>query len=196
MGADVKLGEAPRFSIRAAGAFVQKPGCPDGVTRAGMTAERLQHLCAGECYNPGDERLRITRVEVVRIRRQRRPDEPIAPLIEDVYRRMDCPKERAVCEVAFEDPDFVEQGRDAVYYVRAIQEPTAAVNAASLRCERDAKGNCMTVKPCYGDARTPLDEDCLADTEERAWSSPIYVHFDAEAAKAAEESKGEEEQHD
>ena len=73
------------------------------------------------------------------------------------------------------DGTFLLNGRPAVYYVRAIQEPTPAVNAAGLRCDRDAEGNCTAVHPCHGDYRTPFDDDCLAPNEERAWSSPIYV---------------------
>ncbi len=194
MGADVKLGQAPRFSVRALGALKQKPGCPNW-SSTGLTAERLQRLCAGECYNPSDERYQITRIEVVRIRPQRSADEPVASLVEDVYRRLDCPAGKAACVVQFEDPDFVSAARDGIYYVRAIQEPTPTVNAKALRCERDEAGNCVKARPCYGDYRTPLDEDCLAEDEHRAWSSPVYLRFDAEAAKRAAEQlpKGEEE---
>ena len=71
--------------------------------------------------------------------------------------------------VEFDDPWFASADREVVYYVRAIQEPTPAVNAGGLRCEGDE------CDPCYGDYRVPFDDDCLSMTEERAWSSPIYL---------------------
>jgi hypothetical protein len=178
MGSRVELSEPPRFRVRAAGAFHQKPGCPEDSLRA-LGAARMQRLCGGECHHPGDARRRVTRIEVVRILPQQRPDEPIDGLIEDPWRRMDCPRGDAVCAVSFDDPDFPRRGRDAVYYVRAIQEPTPAVNAGGARCERDAAGRCLRARPCHGDYRTPASDDCLTDNEERAWSSPIYVGFRA-----------------
>jgi len=174
MGSEVRLDSNPHFRVRAVGSFRQRPGCPAHALGA-LAPERLQRLCKGECYNPGDDRHRITRVEVVRIRPQVRAGEPVRGLIEDPWRRDDCPADPVGCAVEFDDPDFVAGGRDTIYYVRAIQEPTPAVNAAGLRCTYDAQGNCTRVNPCYGDYRTPYADDCLTPNEERAWSSPIYV---------------------
>ena len=174
MGSSASLEWAPRFRVRAVGSFEQQPGCPE-LARDALPAERLERLCRGECYNPGDRRHRITRIEVVRIRPQQRPDEPVAELVEDPWQTFPCPAGAAGCVVEFEDPGFTAGAREAVYYVRAIQEPTPAVNAANLRCTLDASGNCAEVDPCYGDYRTPFDDDCLAMNEERAWSSPIRV---------------------
>ena len=63
--------------------------------------------------------------------------------------------------------------------MRAIQEPSPAVNGAPLRCERDAEGRCIGASLC-GEREDGLPDDCLAPVEERAWSSPIFVDFDEE----------------
>ena len=99
----------------------------------------------------------------------------MAPLIEDPWRILACPADPVGCAVEFSDPDFPAEDREVAYYVRAIQEPSLAINAGGLRCERDATGACVRVRPCYGDYRTPSDDDCLAPAEERAWSSPIWI---------------------
>ena len=174
MGGDVHMNGTPRFEVRAVGAFKQKAGCPDYSVNA-LTPERLQYLCKGECYNPSDERKRITRIEVVRIRPQTSPGEPVAQLIEDKWRTFPCEPSAAGCVVQFEDADFVTSRRPAVYYVRAIEEPSPATNAGDLRCKYDESGNCIEPHPCYGDYRTPASDDCLKTIEERAWSSPIFV---------------------
>jgi hypothetical protein len=140
-----------------------------------LTPERLEALCLGECHNPGERRRAITRIEVVRVRGQRRPGEATAPLVEDPWRVLPCRPQADGCEVAFEDPEYPALGGEVAYYVRAIQEPTPAVNAGGLRCTRDAAGRCIDVDPCYGDERTAADDDCLSPNEERAWSSPIFV---------------------
>ncbi len=134
--------------------------------------ERLFHLCRDECYHPSDERRLVTRIEVVRIRPQEREGEPVAGLIEDPWRVFACDPHPAGCSFTFYDPDIVESGRDALYYVRAIEAPSLAVNAGLERCERDETGRCAGVKLCR--SFDPAD-DCLAETEERAWSSPIFV---------------------
>ena len=63
-------------------------------------------------------------------------------------------------------------GRDALYYVRAIESPSLAVAADPLGCTRDDSGRCIEISPC---SERPYEDDCLAETEERAWSSPIFV---------------------
>lgn len=175
MGGEAAMSAAPRFRVRAAGDFVQAPGCPD-FTAQGMSSERLQNLCGGECYNPTSQRLRITRIEVIRIRPQIRPGEDVATLIEDVWRTLPCNDTGQGCTAEFSDPDFARGRRDAVYYVRAIQEPTPRINGANLRPTRNAQGETTAVDPCWGDWRTPRSDNCTVDVEERAWASPIYVN--------------------
>jgi hypothetical protein len=113
---------------------------------------------------------------VVRIRPQMHAGEPVGTLIEDPWRRFECPRDPAGCVVEFDDPDFTVSGRDVAYDVRAIQEPSLAVNAGGLRCAYDASGACVKENPCFGDYRTSYEDDCLSENEERAWSSPIYVN--------------------
>ncbi len=175
MGGEVSMSVAPRFEVGAVGAFKQTPGCPDDA--ALLPRERLEWLCKGECYNPSDERKLVTRIEVVRIRPQVRPGEPVGRLIEDPWKVFPCKPDPAGCVVEFEDPDFAAARRDTVYYVRAIEEPSPAVNGGQLGCRRDEDGNCVSVDPCYGNYRTPRSDDCLATIEERAWSSPIFVDY-------------------
>jgi len=174
MGGEVAMTGTPHFEVRAVGAHVQKPGCPDSSTSA-LDPARIASLCKGECYNPSDERKPITRIEVIRIRPQAKPGEPVAGLIEDPWKVIACEPSQAGCVGHFEDPDFATGARDAVYYVRAIEAPSMAVNGKNLRCTYDAEGNCTKVNMCYSDYRTPADDDCLGQIEERAWSSPIYV---------------------
>ena len=176
MGSEARLAENPMFEVRAVGSFEQKPGCP-AYSASALAPERLARLCRGECYHPSDERRLITRIEVVRIRPQLEAGEPVGSLIDDPWRVLPCEPAPSGCRVRFQEPDFVGEGREPLYYVRAIEAPSLAVNAQNVRCERDARGRCTGVNACEH-TNTPPDEDCLGMTEERAWSSPIFVDYE------------------
>jgi hypothetical protein len=176
MGSEISMSGPPHFQVRAVGAFEQKAGCPEYAEQA-LGEKRLHDLCRNECYNPSERRKRITRIEIVRIRPQAFADEPVGDLIEDPWRILHCTPDPAGCTVEFYDPDFSVVRRDTVYYARAIEEPSQAVNADNLRCEYDANGICTSVRPCHGDYRTNYEDDCLGPVEERAWSSPIFVNY-------------------
>jgi hypothetical protein len=169
MGGEIAMDENPIFQVRAAGSFEQEPGCPDYAVTA-LGPERLEHVCKNECYNPSAKRRPITRIEVVRIQPQATPGEPIAPLIEDPWRSFECDGSLEGCAVTFEDPDHTRGARDAVYYVRAIEAPTPGVNAGGVRCQ---DGNCTEVDLC---GKSGAD-NCLADQEPKAWSSPIFLDW-------------------
>ncbi len=182
MGGEALLAEVPIFQARAVGSFEQKPGCPDYATGA-LGPEELTRICKGECYNPGDRRRRITRIEVVRIRPQASLDEDLAALIDDPWRSFACEPDPAGCAVTFSDPDYPRLGRDTLYYVRAFEEPKPGINAGNLRCERDEAGRCLRTHLCPSPDGS--DPDCLAPHEPRAWSSPIWVDHPAQRRAAS-----------
>ncbi len=66
MGAAVTVTRAPRFRVRAAGSFVQKPGCPADVL-AEVPAARLARLCQVECYHPDDRRPTLESRELIHL---------------------------------------------------------------------------------------------------------------------------------
>ena len=177
MGTVVTQSVIPEFEVNALGAFEQKDGCPADSHRA-LSQDRLERLCGAQCYFPGDRRKRIDRIEVVRIQPQVNAFEDAGSLIEDPWRVLPCDDEGNGCTVRFSDPEYRGAGRDALYYVRALQVASPAVNGENLRCEYDEAGQCIAVSPCSVNEATAYDDDCLADVEERAWSSPIFVDYD------------------
>ena len=181
MGSEVELDVSPQFEVRAAGAFVQKPGCPDA-TGSALSPDRLAALCAGECDHPSDVRHPIEAIEVVRIRPGAGGAATAEERIEDVWRRFECAPDPAGCSVRFEDPEFPEADSDFLYYVRAIQQATPAINGNQMRTVFDAEGSAISVELCFGDYRGDPSDDCLALERERAWSSPIFVDRAVEVA--------------
>ena len=177
MGSEVERSGIPTFRVRAAGSFEQKPGCPASTTDV-LTPDRIASLCLGECYFPSDRRRVITRIEVVRIRTQLAAGDDITPLIEDPWKSFSCSGSPDGCRVEFSDLDFPSARRDTSYYVRAIEAASPVIDADPLGCahdtERNAEGLCVELDPCFERAD---DDDCLAPSEQRAWSSPIFVDY-------------------
>lgn len=179
--------DEPQFWVKAIGAPVEVWDCPDSdPTGAVGYDDFYTDVCRDSCYaeHPTD-RMKIIRLEVVRVRRQDDPstDIDIASLIDDPWLEIPCGEDEAglvECEAAFEDEDFDTLGRDAVYYVRAIQEASVAINGDPSECVRDEDtGRCLSSNYCdlHADySGMDVDENpCLAEINERAWSSPIYL---------------------
>ncbi|MDF2372236.1 MAG: DUF3604 domain-containing protein [Rhizobiaceae bacterium] len=174
MGAEVTMERTPDFRVNAVGSFVQAPGMPDFYEK-GISKQRLQKICGGESYNPTNERYKIDRIEIVRIRPQTSPGQDISRRIDDPFLVKKCDGNADGCQFDFSDPEYADGKTDAIYYARAIQEATPTINADNLRCEYNAEGICVKVNPCFGDYRTDPKDNCLAPAEHRAWSSPIYL---------------------
>jgi len=172
MGSEVNMKRNPGFTVKAVGSLKQNPGCPDYASQS-LSADRLQRLCKGECYNPTDTRNNITHIEIIRVLPQIRKDEPIDDLIQDPWRTFQCKPNQAGCQVSFTDNTFAGKRRDAVYYVRAIQESHDVVNGDQLACEYDSKGKCSRTRLC----KVRSGDDCLAKKPELAWSSPIFINY-------------------
>ena len=172
MGGETEMSDTPIFQARAVGSFEQDPGCPKYASTA-LGPDRLEHLCKNECYNPSPDRRPITRIDVIRIRPQNHPDEPIDALIEDPWKSFECDGDPAGCSFTFSDPDYPRLGRDTAYYVRAQEAEAPGVNAGNLRCDRDTEGNCTAVNLCNGGP----EDACASPHEPRAWSSPIFVDY-------------------
>ncbi len=174
MGSEVLMTGTPRFRVRALGALEQRPGCPDYAVAA-LGQERLEQLCRGECYWPGgDRRKAIARIEIIRIRPQITPEEEITPLIEDNWRVFECSGDGSGCEVEFEDPEYGQSGRPALYYARVIQESEQLISGDPFGCTYDDQGNCIQRNYCVGESAT-RDNNCLSAAEPRAWTSPIFL---------------------
>ncbi len=182
MGAQVTMSEAPLFRVRAAGAFEQRPGCPEESLGA-LGPDGIERLCKGECHNPSDVRRPITRIEIVRIRPQQAPGEPVAKDIDDPFLVLPCSGDPAGCSAEFSDPEFATLGREVLYYARVYEAEDQAINAGGIRCERDEAGNCLKVQLCPGP--DGVMDDCRAPREPRAWSSPIYVGWAPAAPEQA-----------
>ena len=176
MGSATQQSENPTFRVKAKGSFKQLPGCPDYVKEA-LTVRRLEKMADNECYNPSDDRYRIERIEIIRIKPQINSDEDPINLIEDVWKSFLCDPDSLECTIEFSDDQFEANSRDTLYYARVIEEDTPLVNGGNLRTKFDNEGNPISVEPCHADYRLDYTEQCLGPGGHRAWSSPIFIDY-------------------
>ena len=177
MGSVVEMHDVPKFEVKAMGSFKQKPGCPEDAFTA-LGEERVEELCYDECYNPSDERKKITRIEVIRVMPQEYEDQPVDDRIQDSWKVHDCDTSEIGCSFTFQDNEFLTAKQDVSYYVRAIEEPSPTINVKGGVCKREENGECVEFKLCTQDWKHPRDvESCSEEGEHRAWSSPIYVDY-------------------
>ncbi|MCP3984415.1 MAG: DUF3604 domain-containing protein [bacterium] len=184
MGSEIAMQVNPIFQVRAVGSFEQQPGCPDAAHSA-LGPLRLERLCKNECYHPAEARRPITRIEIVRIRPQQSPAEDPFELIDDPWRTFECEADASGCAVTFEDGTFRSAGRESVYYARVYEAPKLGINAGGERCTYDDAGNCISVNLC---SSKPSSDDCLAELEPRAWSSPIFLDYTGIKPETREEA--------
>ena len=170
MGSELTLKENPQFFVKAVGARIQKPGCPDNHP---LSKKKQKSLCGGECFNPSSERHAIARIGVIKITPKISKGEYVGDLIEDPWKTIKCPKNAGLCSAHFTDALFIKGDRPSLYYVRAIQEKTPVIGVGGIKC---SEVNCKKVTLCTGGHKTSKDDDCTALAGQRAWSSPIYIY--------------------
>ena len=176
MGDKMERHENPQFKVTAVGSPKQKQGCPKYILDL-LDNKKLEKMAFSECYYPTQERYKLQRLEVIRIRPQSYKGEAVAPLIEDPWKVFECPTHNPKCEVSFTDNEFKIGQRDALYYVRAIEEKTLIANGNTSRNEVDTDGNVIKVNICSGSYITDANDDCLSEKGHQAVSSPIYTYF-------------------
>ena len=91
-------------------------------------------------------------------------------MIHDVWQSFEC-SNKDLCDITFADNDF---SRDSIYYVRALQEPTWAINGIQIQTNSSNKDSEVNI--CRGSYKTDPGDDCLYQINERAWSSPIFLN--------------------
>ena len=194
----------PRFRVHAKGAQQASTECagqPAPPNWEGGPTAFYQDICRGQCFHVTSEldadRTQILYLEVVRVLRGWLGTDGTSDYTEftvdttlddgvfgegeagEAIRTVDTIRLRCTgagpmgaqnCWADFEDPQWstiVARGGNAVYYVRAIQEETTAYNGPTGTANEQACDN--------PDAEEGRPRSCFGPTNERAWSSPIFL---------------------
>jgi len=193
MGAETSSAKNPTFYIRANGAFAEEQNCPfekEPNIASHLSREQFAQVCLNQCYRISDRRLKIARIEVVKILQPMTPEEA---KMKKLVRSPDNPKglimdpyyveklSGAAIEWSWTDMRFTEEpkGRSVAYYFRIIQEPTEGYNCNPtyiLESGRTCKANDpdpleieKKINPQNGAAPTPLSsipDACYTDPKD------------------------------
>lgn len=142
MGAETTSNINPTFYIRANGALEEVQTCPyddEPDIKAHLSRDEFKRVCMNQCYRVSDKRLKIVRIEVVKILQPLTPEEA---KMKNLLRTPDNPKGLIIdpyyvanvsgtaIEWSWTDNYFLEEpkGRSVAYYFRVIQEPTPGYN--------------------------------------------------------------------
>ncbi|MEM7675060.1 MAG: DUF3604 domain-containing protein, partial [Myxococcota bacterium] len=211
---NVSVNSIPRFRVHAKGAKQASTDCagqPAPPQWEGGPTAFYADVCRGQCFHvtsdSDNERTRILYLEVIRVLRgwlgtngQRDYTQFTVDPIQDDSTfgegvanekihtvdtiRLPCTGSASEgaqnCWADFEDPQWstiVERGGNAVYYVRAIQEETLAYNGSAGTAEEQECEN--------PDAEEGRPRNCFSPTNERAWSSPIFLFSGRAATRLA-----------
>jgi hypothetical protein len=180
MGAETSSSVNPTFYLRANGAFEIVQNCPyndEPDIRAHLSPDEFSHVCMNQCYRTTDKRLKITRIEVIKILQPMTPEEAKMKLL---VRSKENPKGLimdpyyvvnnvgAAVEWTWTDNKFTDEpkGRSVAYYFRIIQEPTEGYNCNPVYVLE-------TRKTCDPENPAPLEIEKKSNPQDGSAPTPL-----------------------
>lgn len=161
MGTDASSSKNPTFYIRANGSFAEDQTCPydkEPNISSHLSREEFAHVCLNQCFRVTDKRLKIARIEVVKILQPLTPEEA---KMKKLIKSPDNPKglimdpyyveniSATAIDWTWTDTKFTEEpkGRSVVYYFRIIQEPTEGYNCNPAYLLEPKRTTCRALNP-------------------------------------------------
>lgn len=187
MGAETSSERNPTFHIRANGAFAEEQNCPydkEPNISSHLSREEFAHVCLNQCFRVTDKRLKIARIEVIKILQPMTPEEA---KMKKLVRSPDNPKglimdpyyveklSGAAVEWSWTDTHFTEEpkGRSVAYYFRIIQEPTEGYNCNPTYLLETKR------KTCIAEIPDPLEIEKMINPQDGTAPKPLSSIPDA-----------------